>query len=98
MILSPTINLEIRNRMSSNQIPAPLANFSFPPETSEQLQFNYIDSFVTTWVTPEGSHEPCFLSLYYWNSSDPKAPWKSRMLDAFSSVFVDFSRTLKRDD
>ena len=65
--------------MSLEQIPAPLANFSFPPGTSEELQFNYIDSFVTTWVTPEGSHNPCFLSLYYWNSSAPHDPWTSSM-------------------
>lgn len=59
--------------MSSDQLPPPLANISFPRGGTE-LQFNYLDSFVTSWVTPESSQDPCFFSLTYWNDSS-NGPW-----------------------
>lgn len=71
--------------MTSYQLPPPPANFSFPPDNDEQLQFNYLDSFVTSWVTPESSEDPAFLSLYYWNSSTPKEPWTSSM---FAPIYI----------
>ena len=63
--------------MSLYQVPPPppLANFSFPPLDKDQLHFNYIDSFVTTWVTLEGSKDSCYLQLFYWNSSAPNEGW-----------------------
>ncbi len=59
--------------MSSDHLPPPSANLSFPPEKTE-VQFNYLDSFVTSWVTPEFSQDPCILSLAYWNDSS-NGPW-----------------------
>lgn len=60
--------------ISSNEIPPPMANLTYPPSNRDELQFNFLDSFATSWVTPEFSKEPCFLSLYYWNSSATE-PW-----------------------
>ncbi len=67
---------EYKRAMSSDQVPPPSANFSFPPGDSK-LHFNYIDSFVTSWVTPALSKDPCIFSLYYWNGSNPSGEWTS---------------------
>ena len=52
--------------MASDQIPPPNANVTFPPGTGNQLTFNYLDSFVTSWVTPQSAETPCHIALHFW--------------------------------
>ena len=55
--------------MSSNTL-LPPAKFSYPPLGSN-LQFNYIDSVVTSWLVFDPNPTECFLSVWYWPNTDP---------------------------
>lgn len=64
--------------MNSDQLPPPpAANLSFPPQDDTELRFSYLDSFVTSWVTPQSSQDPCSFDIEYWNESTPDdGAWK----------------------
>lgn len=55
--------------MASNPPTSP-GNFSYPPLGSH-LQFNYIDSVITSWLVFDTSPINCLLSLYYWPGEGP---------------------------
>ena len=52
--------------------PPSLGNFSYPPGTG--IQFNYMDSVVTTWTTFDPNATACLFSLWYWVNSHTQ-PW-----------------------
>ncbi|MCJ1301181.1 hypothetical protein MMC08_003980 [Hypocenomyce scalaris] len=56
----------------TDNAPPPPGNFSYPQDGG--LQFNYIDSLVTTWVTSDPNATARLISLWYYLDSRTQ-PW-----------------------
>lgn len=63
--------------MGSNTPSSP-GNFSYPPPGST-LQFNYIDSVVTSWLSFDSDATESYLSVWYWPNADPWTIGKSKL-------------------
>ncbi len=58
--------------IAGSNMPSSPGSFSYPPPGSN-LQFNYIDSVVASWVSFDSNATDCNLQLWYWNTTNN--PW-----------------------
>ena len=79
-----------RFTMSSDQVPPSTTYCTFPLDGDQlhggQLHINYLDSFVTSWVTPPIAQEPCDLSLCFLEQDVSNQGWQaSKMIQTWHS-------------